>query len=165
MKKLLLALLLIALLLPAALADIQVRPVHPVFPEVPTPEPTATPVPTRAPGTSVYFDYDALINDPEGHKGMSFFVVGTANRIDPMELNYGDWTRPASTLLSVDGELFKIAFVVFENPEGESEVKEGDPIQIFGEYIGTTELKTTLGAYITVPMILAHSVEKLDALP
>ena len=156
MKKLLLALLLATLLLPAALAEIHAQPVHPVKPtEAPEPAPTAKP------STSRNFKYDDLMEHPEDHKGESFIIVGSVYGVRDADLNIEQWTHPTSAIVSVDDENKQLIYVAFDQPE--EPLTDGTQVRMVADCIGTTtEVETALGFYITMPVFISLRVETLE---
>ena len=156
MKKLLLTLLLAALLLPSALAEIHAQPVHPVRPAE-EPEPT----PTAKPSTSRNFKYDDLMGNPEDHKGETFIIVGTVYGVRDADLNIEQWTRPTSAIVSVDDETKQLIYVAFDQPE--EPLTDGTQVRMVADCIGTTtEVETALGFYITMPVFVSFRVEAIE---
>lgn len=119
-----------------------------------------TPSPTPRPRTSWNFDYDALVSDPESYKDHGYVLVGSIDRITPMDLNILDWTAPAAGMLMVDDELAKLSFVVFDNPEGR--IEADDTVHAVATFYGTTQVQTAFGFYATLPAFIVHSMEPIE---
>ena len=120
---------------------------------------TPEPAPTKSPATSEYFDYDAIIADPDTYKGFHYSLVCDVARIDEVDMDVLDWTRPVMALMSVDGDIGKVVYVAFDNPA--ETIQNGDTVYMFTELISVTDMKTALGFYAKVPMLVAYTVEPM----
>lgn len=134
--------------------------------QTPTPTPTLilfpTPIstPTPAPTTSEYFDYDAIIANPDTYKGFYYSLVCDIARIDEVDMNAFNWTHPVMALVSVDGNIGKVAYVVFDNPD--EAIKNGDTVHMSVEFVNVTDMQTALGFYVKMPMFLAYRIEAIS---
>lgn len=125
-----------------------------------TPTPIPTPTPTPASTTSTFFDYNAIIADPDAYKGFHYSLVCDVSRIDEADMNIQNWTHPVTALMSIDGSIGKVAFIVFDNPD--NAIQNGDTVQMSVEFVSVTDMQTALGFYVKMPMFLAHRIKVIS---
>lgn len=105
------------------------------------------------------FDYDAIIADPDEYKGWAYNLVCDVARIDDFESDTFDWEKPAFGLMSVDGDVGKPIYAAFDNPDDMIQV--GDTVKITAAFVGVTDMQTTLGFYVKMPMFYTYRIEKM----
>lgn len=156
MKKLLIALLLAALLVPTALAG--VAPVHPVAPRTdttPTPTPEPTPEPTPLPTYYPLFDYTAAKSDPDSYMGhwytLTCMVVSSyENAVDDEEMaEYGDYF--VILTVAIDGNWEELAKVTYVRSEEDPCPEYREMISCYGKFLGMEQMNLAIGGYLKMP--------------
>ncbi len=110
-------------------------------------------------GTSAFFDYDSIIADPDEYKGLAYNLVCDVARIDDFESDTFDWEKPAFGLMSVDGDIGKPIYAAFDNPD--DMIQAGNTVKITAAFVGVTDMQTTLGFYVKVPMFYTYRIAEM----
>ena len=162
MKKLLIVLLLVALLAPAAQAGVApvrtvaprptTKPMTPAPTQEPTTEPTAVPGPTPLEPYYPAFDYDAAKADPDVYIGKWYTLNGRVNIYHEYEGVNEDGTHDSLIYLVLDDDPDKQVIIMYQRPEEKPQPKYGDTISCYGSFYKLYEQHLTIGGYITMPM-------------
>ena len=124
----------------------------------PPPAATASPPPPPPPPPSEHFtraNWDVLATDPESHKGATVDIVGRV------------WSAPERD----EGTLHFMMYVDPKNsewetlvsfPDSSTRIASDDYVRVKGTVRDAYKGENALGAEITVPLILADSVSRVD---
>jgi len=146
MKKLLIALLLLVLLAPTALAATGPAP------RSATPEPTVAPKPTPLEPYYPEFDYTAAKADPDSYTGEWYTLNGTVNMYHEYEGVNDDGSHDSLIYVFLDGNEDKQIVIMYQRPDGESQPRPNDNISCYGNYYKQYEQHLKIGGYVTMPM-------------
>lgn len=114
----------------------------------------------EVPSTSSFFDYDAIIADPDAYQGFYYSLVCNIVRINAVDMDIPNWTRPVMAVVTVDGDTGKVAHLVFNDPDGD--FSAGDVVHTFVAFIHVSDTKSTFGFYIKMPLFLSYSIKHIE---
>jgi hypothetical protein len=123
------------------------------------PAATVSPPPPPPPPPSEHFtraNWDVLATDPESHKGATVDIVGrvwSATERDEGTLRFAMYADPKNSEWDI----------LVEFPDSSARIASDDYVRVKGSVRDAYTRENALGAEITVPLILADSVSRVDA--
>lgn len=117
----------------------------------PRPTPTPTPVPVFDPDNYSSLSYEAVARDTNGAKGQKLVWTGKV-------LQVSKGSGETDLRIATDGKYGDVVLVAYDPSKMTQNVLEDDVVSAYGTSIGIYTYKSTMGASISVPAIMADNI-------
>ena len=138
MKKLLCVLVLAALLVGAAFAEVS------------------------AVDFKTSLDYDEVLSNPDAHRNEKYDLSGTVTKAQKARIRIANWSNPYQILLKLADAPQYTIWVVGDCPDGYDSINIDDSVRFIGAYQGPAEIAVSSGGTTFIPFFMAGTLYFLE---